>query len=709
MSWLSPPTHADEESTRVARVIHVIGIGIIVAVLPAIVHNLGAHRLYSVMALFIEEMFAIACLVLNRQGKVKLASRLLSLSAVALSAVLQWVGGEGVHDVAVLIYPCVLIVAGALFDRRWFIFFTLLAMAALALQYAIELAGLVTYPLSHHTEIRQLIDAEVILAVSAVGVGLLMGGLRRNMVRAHAAVVSLQESENLYRSLFESVNEAILVMAPGNGRIVDANHRASEWFGHSVEKLRTLTATDLNSNAPGYTEEESRARMNLTVKGQPQLFEWQSRASDGHLFWVEVNMLAALVGGEQRILISMRDIDERRRAAVEKQRLEERLRQSQKLESIGRLASGVAHDFNNLLTCVLGNVDLAMSMTTAAHPILENLEEIRHAARRAAELTGQLLAFSRKQPIAPIPLDLRDVLGGVDRMLRRLLGETVALVTDVAPDIGRIRADPGQLEQILVNLAVNARDAMPGGGRLTIMARNAILDGSFCAANPGARAGQFAHIGISDTGTGMGEELRQHIFEPFFTTKAQGKGTGLGLAMVFGAMEQNQGFIILTSEPGQGSTFDLYFPILHGRVEATVAKTKTASLPTGSERVLLVEDDAAVRNLSERVLRQLGYQVVVCETGVEAIAAGLGGGRPFDLLVTDLILPGIDGRTLANQLRGMQPRLRVLYCSGYMEDASAHRGVIDTGLAFLAKPFTVEELARKARDVLDEPAAPGDG
>jgi len=701
MSWLSSPAYADEESTRVARVVHIIALGIVLAVVPAAIHNIGANRWASVAALLSEGAFALVCLLLNRWERVHLASRLLVLSAVALSATLQWVGGEGVHDVAVLIYPCTIIAAGALLDRRWFVLFTLLTMSMLACQYAIELAGWVSYPLSRYTELRQLIDSELILAISAVGVELLMGSLRENVARAHTALLSLRESENLYRSLFASVNEAIFVHDPRDGRILDANPRASEWSGYTVEELRKLSIAEMSSNAPGYTQEEAMKRMALAAQGHPQLFEWQSRARGGRTFWVEVGMCAAVVGGGQRILVSLRDIDERKRAAVERQRLEEQLRQSQKLESIGRLAGGVAHDFNNLLTCVLGNVDLAMSTTSAGHPMVENLEEIRHAARRAAELTGQLLAFSRKQPIAPVSLDPRNVLASVDRMMRRLLGETIAIKTEVAPDIERIRADPGQIEQILVNLGINARDAMPTGGRLTIEARNVDLDEAFCAAHPGARAGRFVRISVRDTGTGMTEEVRQHIFEPFYTTKARGKGTGLGLAMVFGAMEQNQGFIVLQSKEGQGSTFDLYFPTSAAQVEEDVTKTRGPALPTGHERVLLVEDDASVRHLSERLLKQLGYQVVVCETGVEAMATGLAGGKPFDLLVTDLILPGIDGRTLARQLSAMQPELRVLYCSGYAENDAAHQGILDEGLAFLPKPFTAEELARKVREAIE--------
>jgi signal transduction histidine kinase/CheY-like chemotaxis protein len=443
-------------------------------------------------------------------------------------------------------------------------------------------------------------------------------------------------------------------------------------------------------------------RIRLTAQGLPQLFEWHSRARDGRLFWVEVSTHFAQVGGLPRVLVSLRDIDERKRAAVERARLEEQLRQAQKLESIGRLAGGVAHDFNNLLTCIIGNVDLAQGESPLSGSLAQSLGEIRHAAARAAELTGQLLAFSRKQPISPHVLDLKHLLPSVERMLRRLLGETVELRTQVAPDVGTIHADPGQIEQILVNLAVNAKDAMPEGGRLTIVADNVAIDQAFRTTHAGAREGEFVRIRVSDTGSGISPDVQEHIFEPFFTTKPMGKGTGLGLAMVFGAIQQNQGFIVLHSEKGQGTTFALHIPRFRGKVDvAAKAPPSATAIPTGTERVLLVEDDATVRTLSERILTRLGYQVVTCATGQDAIAAAQQEGPSFDLLIADIILPDIDGRTVAARLAQVRPGLRVLYCSGYSEDVIGHHGVVDQGLAFLPKPFTAEELARKVRSVLD--------
>ena len=530
-------------------------------------------------------------------------------------------------------------------------------MSTLAFQYALELSGVVRSDLSRYTELRSLIDSEIILAVSALGVGLLMGSLRQSTAQAQAAAASARESEQLYRSLFESVTEAIFVHDPRDGRICDANARASQWFGYPVDELRSLSVGDLSTNTDGFTQAEAMRRIALTAQGQPQLFEWRSRARDGRLFWTEISTRAALVGGAPRVLVSLRDIDERKRAEVERQRLGEQLRQAQKLESLGRLAGGIAHDFNNLLTCVLGNVDLGLVATSPGDPVRENLEEIAQAGRRAAELTSQLLAFSRKQPIAPVSLDVKYVLGSLDRMLRRLLGETFVLATEVAPHTGRIRADPGQVEQMLVNLAVNARDAMPSGGRLEITAANHDTDEAFVAAHPGAHAGQFVRLSVADSGMGMSDEVQRLAFEPFFTTKPPGQGTGLGLAMVLGAMEQNGGFVVLTSRCGEGSRFDLFFPRFLGEAEAVDDRLEIGALPTGSERVLLVEDDAAVRQLSARLLVRLGYQVTACETGAKALALCAQPDAFFALLLTDIILPDLDGRTLAGRLAAKRPWL----------------------------------------------------
>jgi two-component system, cell cycle sensor histidine kinase and response regulator CckA len=701
MRWLSPPPHEDAEAARIARVVLVVGLGMWIAMLASVIQNVIARDWVSVVILAAEQLLVLGCLVLNHHGAFRLASRLLVLSAVGLTAGLSLAGQHGAHDVSVLIYPVIIVAAGALFDRRWLIALTSMVMILLAMQYLLEFTGVVSYAETRFTEMRTLVDAECILAVSALLVGLLTGSLRESVARSQAALVSLGESEDLYRTLFESVYEAILIHEAKTGGIVDANRRASELFGYSAGELRTLSIAEISSNVPGYTQSDAMGRIALTMQGQPQLFEWQSRARDGRIFWVEINLQCAVIAGEQRVLASLRDIDERKRITAARQHLEDQVRQSQRLESLGRLAGGVAHDFNNLLMCISGNVELALTRTATSQPIAENLADIQDAARRAAELTRRLLAFSRKQPIEPRPLDLRSLLGSLQRMLDRLLGEEIELRTEVAADLCQIDADPGQIEQILVNLAVNAKDAMPKGGQLTIVAENINVDQTFCATRPTALVGDYVRIRVSDNGIGMDEEVLRHVFEPFFTTKAVGKGTGLGLAMVFGAVQQNQGFVEVHSELGRGSSFDVHFPAFFGPAVATVSEPPDSLYPRGCDRVLLVEDDASVRHISERILVELGYRVVACASGAEALDTVERESQPFDLLVTDVILPGLDGRTLATRLLEVQPTLKVLYCSGYTADVIAHHGVIDHGITFLAKPFTVDELARKVREVLD--------
>ena len=329
------------------------------------------------------------------------------------------------------------------------------------------------------------------------------------------------------------------------------------------------------------------------------------------------------------------------------------------------------------------------------------LEEVQHAGRRAAELTGQLLAFSRRQPIDPKPIEVAGLLASIHRMLDHVLGENIRLATESAPNLGRIYADPGQLEQVLLNLAVNARDAMADGGQLFIRAQDETITREFCLTHPYAKVGEFVRISIEDTGTGMGEDVLGHLFEPFFTTKPRGKGTGLGLPMVLGAVQQNHGFILVESELGRGSIFSLYFPRCSQSPEQEARRKAEQSIqPKGSERVLLVEDDESVRRLTGRILQGLGYRSVVCCNAEEAIAAA--SRTSFDLLFTDVILPGKNGRELAHLLREKRPDLKVLFCSGHSEDIIGRQGILDPGLAFIPKPFTVQQLATKLREVLDE-------
>jgi two-component system, cell cycle sensor histidine kinase and response regulator CckA len=384
--------------------------------------------------------------------------------------------------------------------------------------------------------------------------------------------------------------------------------------------------------------------------------------------------------------------------------LEGQLRHSQKLEAVGRLAGGIAHDFNNLLTAINGYCDLILDDLPAEDPLRSDLFEIRRAGERAATLTRQLLAFSRKQVLEPRVINLNTIVAGMDNMLRRLLGEDIELHTHFEPDLGLVKADPGQLEQVILNLAVNARDAMPNGGKLTIETSNAVLDEDYARKHQSIVPGSYTLLAVSDTGCGMDSETQAHLFEPFFTTKDLGKGTGLGLSMVYGIVKQSGGSIWVYSEPRQGSTFKIYLPTLQETREADATLEPPEKLADGSETVLVVEDESAVRSFTRMVLQRSGYRVIEASNGEEALSRSRAHRGEIQLLVTDMVMPGMGGRQVAEALERQRPRVRVLYLSGYTENAIAQRGALGSELPFLQKPFTMEALLRKVRQVLDQPA-----
>jgi len=385
--------------------------------------------------------------------------------------------------------------------------------------------------------------------------------------------------------------------------------------------------------------------------------------------------------------------------AIERRALEEQFRQAQKMEAVGHLAAGVAHDFNNLLTVIRSCADF-LDADRAGTDDKEAILAIRDAGERATGLTRQLLSFSRKTVLQPRVLDLNEEIRNTQKMLRRVISEDVNLETALAADLRRVKVDPGQLDQVLMNLAVNARDAMPGGGALTITTENVVLDEAYCGIHTDAQPGPSVVLAVSDTGTGMTPEVRARIFEPFFTTKGVGRGTGLGLATVQGIVRQSGGHIVVTSEEGKGTTFRLCFPAAEG----AVAERPTAAADVrerGRETILLVEDDPAVRTLCLKILEAQGYRVVVGNDGRDALRAAETHAGFIDLVVTDVVMPGLNGREVAETLRARQPQIRVLFTSGYTDDAIVHRGVLYDEVAFLAKPFTPAELTRKVREVLD--------
>ena len=424
-----------------------------------------------------------------------------------------------------------------------------------------------------------------------------------------------------------------------------------------------------------------------------------------------VEMVVVPKGAEpRRILASARPIVDaggRRLGAVaalhevtEQRSLEAQFRQAQKMEAVGRLAGGVAHDFNNLLSVILGYTEITLAAGDLPRRVQENLEEVHEAGQRAAELTRQLLAFSRKQIIEPRVLDLGALVHDMEKMLRRVIGEDIRLTTRLAEKLGHVRADPGQIEQIVMNLVVNARDAMPGGGTLTLETADSEIDAAFVRENPGARAGSYVLLEVRDTGTGIPHEIQGKIFEPFFTTKGEGKGTGLGLATVYGIVKQNGGYIRIESEPGQGTCVLVFLPLVSGDADE-LERPATAPPAGGTETILLVEDESSLRHLASGALRGYGYNVLEAEDSVEALRICDAHQGPIHLLLADFILPGMRGDELASRAVKRHPEARVLYMSGYTDDALVRDGILQPGVALLQKPFETTLLARRVREILD--------
>jgi two-component system, cell cycle sensor histidine kinase and response regulator CckA len=508
-----------------------------------------------------------------------------------------------------------------------------------------------------------------------------------------AAVEALTESEAHYRVLFERHPNPLWVYDLGTTAFLAVNEAAVQHYGYSGAEFLGMT---LEAIRPPEDVERLRTHRSKLEAGLVEVGEWRHRTKDGTIIDVDIARHTLTFAGRPAALEIARDITQRKS-------LEAQLLQAQKMEAVGQLAGGVAHDFNNLLTVILGSAELLLASLGRNHPDREEAEEIRKAALRAADLTRQLLAFSRQQVLAPQVLDLNEAVANMDQILRRVIGEDIDLLTAPSRDLRAVRADPSQLEQVVMNLAVNARDAMPNGGKLTIETANVELDDAYAREHGAVKPGYYVMLAVSDTGVGMDAETRARIFEPFFTTKPKGKGTGLGLATVYGIVKQSGGFIWVYSELGRGTTFKIYLPRVEGA--AVPARPTPPSTPSrrGSETILLVEDQEEVRRLARRVLETLGYTVLVAASGAEALQLAGAHAGPIHLLVTDVIMPGMSGREVGLLLAPARPETKVLYVSGYANESIVHHGVLEPGIAFLQKPFTVEALGRKVREVLDTP------
>lgn len=506
------------------------------------------------------------------------------------------------------------------------------------------------------------------------------------------------ESEEKYRSLFENSKDVIYVSSK-EGFILDMNPAFMELSGYSREELRSIRAENL------YLEPAKRGEFIAAMERQGFVKDYPLvlKRKDGKVLHTLTS--AVLQRDRDGNIIAhqgiMRDITAQRRAEEERKTLEEQFRQSQKMEAIGRLAGGIAHDFNNLLTVIAGYSGLALMRLKQGDPLLRHLEEIQKAVERAAALTHQLLAFSRRQIMAPKVVDLNTVIRELTKMLLRIIGEDIELATFLAGDLGGVKVDPGQMEQVIVNLAVNARDAMSAGGKLTIETAKVELDEKYTRNHATVQAGRYVLLAMSDTGTGMTPEVKERLFEPFFTTKERGKGTGLGLSTVYGIVKQSGGNIWVYSELGKGTTFKIYLPQVDEPLEEIKRKEESAEIPRGDETVLLVEDEEEVRKLAALVLQKQGYRVLEAPDAGMALLIYRQHAGGIHLILTDVVMPRMSGPDLIRQLEPLPAGMKVLYMSGYTDNAIVHHGVLDEGIDLIQKPFTPETLARRVREALD--------
>jgi PAS domain S-box-containing protein len=508
----------------------------------------------------------------------------------------------------------------------------------------------------------------------------------------------LRQGEERYRLMFESAPLAINITRGTD--IIYANPSYLRLFGFSsLDELKAYPT--LGMFAP-----ESRAQMEENIRRRsqgfnvPNSYEVTYVRKDGTRIPILLHLASAVFADGPATVAFLMDLSESKRAEGERAKLEAQLQQAQKMESFGKLAGGVAHDFNNMLGVILGRAELALEQVNPSQPLRADLEEIQNAARRSAELTRKLLTFARKQTVSPKVIDLNEAVRGALKMLKRMIGENIALDLQAASDLWPIRVDPSQIDQILANLCVNARDAITDVGKVSIETANVNLDEMFCAARPGFKPGEYVLLTVADNGCGISKEALSHLFEPFFTTKDLGAGTGLGLATVYGAIKQNSGFIAVDSELGQGTAFSIYFPRHVGEVPHGQDQELASPYLPGHETILVVEDEQAILRLSVAMLEKLGYRILAASSPNEAISLAKENAGKIDLLITDVVMPEMNGRDLSKELSSFNPRLKCMFVSGYTADVISHQGMLDEGVHFLQKPFSANDLAARVRETL---------
>ncbi len=525
--------------------------------------------------------------------------------------------------------------------------------------------------------------------------------LVRDMTERKKAEDALRLSEERYRTILDTMEEGYYEVDL-KGSFTFANDAGCRLLGYEHNELIGMNYRNYHSPETARHMYEVYHPMFETGKTE-FLMDYEIIRKDGSVRTHQANstILRDQAGRPKGFRVLARDITERKRAEDEKAKLEAQLLQAQKMESVGRLAGGVAHDFNNMLSVILGYTELIKLRLEPDNPLLHDLMEIERAAGRSKDITAQLLAFSRKQIISPRPMNLNDLISSTQKTLARLIGEDIDLRFYPGEGLWSIRFDLSQMEQILVNLAVNARDAMPHGGKLTIETANILMNEDYCRVHLGFTSGPYVLLAVSDNGSGMDKETLQNVFEPFFTTKEIGKGTGLGLATVYGTVQQNNGFINVYSEPGQGTTFKIYLPRSMDGVEVS-EEILEQPVTSGSGKVLLVEDDDLMRKMTTDMLETIGYSVLAVGSPLEALSICEEKDARFDLVITDVVMPGMSGRELRDKLGIIRPDMKVLFMSGYTSNVIVHHGVLEEGVHFIQKPFSLNDFARKIQEAMTD-------
>jgi PAS domain S-box-containing protein len=548
---------------------------------------------------------------------------------------------------------------------------------------------------------RRMIDMSVSLMRSPSGEPSGFWGMGRDVTDRIEAEQALKKSEERYRTILDTMEEGYFE-DDLKGTLTFVNDAACRLMGYDRDEL-------IGMNYRNYSSPETARQMyevyhRIFESGNPEfMMDYEIIRKDGSVRTHQANaaLLRDQAGRPKGFRVLARDITERKRAEDEKAKLEAQLLQAQKMESVGRLAGGVAHDFNNMLSVILGYTELIKLRLEPDNPLLHDLMEIERAAGRSKDITAQLLAFSRKQIISPRPMNLNDLISSTQKTLARLIGEDIDLRFYPGEGLWSIRFDLSQMEQILVNLAVNARDAMPHGGKLTIETANILMNEDYCRVHLGSTPGPYVLLAVSDNGSGMDKETLQNVFEPFFTTKEIGKGTGLGLATVYGIVQQNNGFINVYSEQGQGTTFKIYLPRSMDGVEVS-EEILQQPVASGSGKVLLVEDDDLMRKMTTDMLETIGYSVLAVGSPLEALSICEEKDARFDLVITDVVMPGMSGRELRDKLGIIRPDIKVLFMSGYTSNVIVHHGVLEEGVHFIQKPFSLNDFARKIQEAMTD-------